>query len=131
MYVCEARIDFWNELIRMRVGTRELENIGESLHSKFKSKNMINNDEERELVERGAELKLKDEKKYRREIKEALDKEKKELGEMLGMGWKYRKKIKNIKREALENKKKEKQRLNQKLEHLRKLRKDIEEDRHV
>ena len=101
MCECEARIEFWNELVRMKVGTRELEKLAESLHLKFRSKEMQDKMEERELVEKGAELKLRDEKKYRREIKGTLEKEKELLAETLGMGWKYRKKIKMIKKEVV------------------------------
>ena len=36
----EARIEFWSEIVRLRVGTRELENISESLHNKFRSNAM-------------------------------------------------------------------------------------------
>ena len=36
----EARVKFSGELVRMGIGTKELEQIGESLHQKFKSNDM-------------------------------------------------------------------------------------------
>ena len=76
---CEARTKFWSELVRLGVGTHKLENIGESLHDRFRSKEMMKGKSERWLIEEGAKLKLKDEKKYWREIKGNLEKEKESL----------------------------------------------------
>ena len=97
---CEARVKFWCDIIKLGVGTRELEDIGEHIHLKFRSKEMFTGKEERCLVEKGIELKWKDEKKFRRELKGNLDKEKEILGEALGKGWKFRKKIKLIKKKS-------------------------------
>ena len=80
---CEARVKFWCDIIKLGVGTRELENIGEHIHLKFRSKEMFTGKEERCLVEKGIELKWKDEKKFRRELKGNLDKEKEILGDSL------------------------------------------------
>ena len=58
----EARIEFWGEIVRLKVGTRELENLGESLHQKFRSIKMKGGNGERIMVENGSVLKLRDEK---------------------------------------------------------------------
>jgi len=47
----EARVKFWNDMVRLGVGTRELESIGENIHTRFRSKGMLNGKEERCLVE--------------------------------------------------------------------------------
>ena len=36
----EARIEFWGELVRLGVGSKELELIGENIHERFRSKKM-------------------------------------------------------------------------------------------
>ena len=67
---CEARTKFWGDMVCLRVGTNELENIGESLHDKFRSKKMVDGSEERSVIEEGAKLKLRDEKRYWRGVKD-------------------------------------------------------------
>ena len=113
----------------MKVGTRELEKIGETLHIKFRSKIMKDNNEERELVEKGAELKLRDEKKYRREVKGTLQKEKEKMMEIFGRGWKYRKKLRQISKDVTYHRNKERERLDMKLRHLRKMRMEFEAEK--
>ena len=125
----EARVKFWYDMMMMRAGTRELESIGESIHTKFRSKKMVCGREERCLVEKGVELKWRDEKKYRRDLYGILEREKRIMGEALGLGWKYRKKLKLIKKEVLYHRKKEEERLRKKKEHLQRLRQEAEEEK--
>ena len=125
----EARVSFWGELVRLKVGNRELENIGENLHEHFRSKIMLDSGKERKLVEQGTSLKWKDEKHYLRELRNRLEEEKKGLSMKIGAGWRYRKIIKNIKRQAKVHKEKEEKRLNKKVKHLMRLREGKEEEK--
>ena len=126
---CEARTKFWSDIVCLGVGTNELENIGESLHEKFKSKKMASGSEERSVIEEGAKLKLRDEKRYWRELKTVLEKEKRSLRDAIGSCWKYRKKIDSYKKEVSKHKKEEMERLKKKIDHLLKLRENIEEEK--
>ena len=107
----EARVKFWGDLVRLGVGNRELENIGENLHVQFRSKIMLGGGKERKLVEQGTSLKWKDEKHYLRELRTRLEEEKEGLSKEIGRGWKYRKIIKNIKRDVKVHKVREEKRL--------------------
>ena len=118
----EARVEFWSEVVRLKVGTRELENIGESLHEKFRSLSMKNGSVERVLVENGSVLKLRDEKRYRRELFMSTEGEKKLWRKELESGWKFKRKMNYIKDIARKHKRKEKIRLNKKIRHLIRLR---------
>ena len=122
----EARVKYWGELVRMGAGTKELELIGESLHQKFRSIEMQNKKDERWLVESGTTLKWKDERKYMVQVRKELEKEKEVLKERIGNGWKFRKRIKEIKRNAKIYKKEEEKRLGRKIENIIRMR--IEED---
>ena len=123
----EARIEFWGEIVRLKVGTRELEKIGESLHCKFRSKSMQSGNGQRVLIENGGVLKLRDEKKYRRELYCENEMEKSLWRKELKNVWKYKRKMNLIKDIARKHKKKERKRLNKKLKHLITLKKEMDE----
>ena len=61
------------------------------------------------------------------EVKRELEREKEILRERIGNCWKYRKKVKDIKKNAKVHRKIEEERLNKKMERLRKIWKDEEE----
>ena len=50
----EARIKFWDRIVRLKVETRELETMGESLQDKLRRSKMIIGNEERVVVENGS-----------------------------------------------------------------------------
>lgn len=60
-------------MVKLKVGTRELEQIGENIHEKFRSQGMKNGKGERVMIENGILLKLKDEKLLRIEITKRLE----------------------------------------------------------
>ena len=70
---CEERIDLMKALVRLGVGVAEVEEIGISIHSKFKSNNFKSRVKDGEVVSKEALrelmlLKLKDEKKHLKEL---------------------------------------------------------------
>ena len=123
----EARIEFWGEIVRLKVGTRELENMGESLQEKFRSVKMKGGNGERILVENGSILKLRDEKMHRREIYLKAEMEKSHWRKELESGWKFKRKMSLIKQAVNKHKRNERKRLNKKLKHLVKIRNETKE----
>ena len=71
--VCEERIQLMKKLLRMELVVAEIEQVGINIQSKFKSNSLINrvrNGENvsKEVIKSIMEIKLRDERKYLREL---------------------------------------------------------------
>ena len=76
---CEERLRFWKVMVGWDLCVRELAHLGEDLKSKFRSESMQGGSSDKEVVRLMMKLKLKDERKHQRELKERRNRKRKEL----------------------------------------------------
>ena len=81
---CEERGKFWDKMVGLDLGVRELEHFGEDIKEKFRSEMMKGGNSEREVIRLVMKLKLKDEKSHQRELKRAKNKERDSLRKEIG-----------------------------------------------
>ena len=73
---CEERVTFWKRMIEWGVGVREIEHMGEDIKEKFRSESMKGGRSEREVIMLIMSLKLRDEKRLKKEPKANRNREK-------------------------------------------------------
>ena len=123
----EERLNFFRKLVGWGLEVREIEHLGEGLHEKFKSEKMKGGRSEKVVVKSIMEMKLKDERRYQRELKEKRKEARGKLEEELGSKSAFNKVISVINSEAKKWRKLVKSKFSSKAEHLIKLRKKAEE----
>ena len=108
------------------MSVREIEHLGDELNNKFKSERMRDSRSEKVVIRTIMSLKLKDERRFQREIKDKRAKARKELEEKVNSKAEFKTIIAKINGEAKRWRKYEKSKFQSKVEHIRRLRKEEE-----
>ena len=72
---CEERLTFWRRMNDRGVGVREVEHMGEDVREKYRSEEMKGGRSHREVIMLVMSLKLRDERKHKKELKERRNRE--------------------------------------------------------
>ena len=83
MVESEERLKFWKYMVGLELGVRELEHLGDEIREKFRSENMRGGRSEREVIKLIMRLKLKDERRHQRELREQRNRGENRPGEKM------------------------------------------------
>ena len=123
----EERLRFWKQMVRWDLCVRELEHLGDDIKNKFRSDSMKGGSSEKEVVRICMKLKLKDERRHQRELKERRNKRRKELEREIDSPRKFKKIASQLNVEAAKWRKLERRKYTDKATHLKKIREEEEE----
>ena len=111
---CEERLRFWKRMVGKGMSVRELAHIGEDIKNKFRSESMKEGNREQEVVNLVMMLKLKDERRHAKELKERRNETRKELESLVESSRQFKKIIKMLNKEATNLRKVERCKYNKK-----------------
>ena len=124
----EERLRFFKYMVGRELEVRDIEHFGDDLNEKFKSEKMRGGRSERAVIKAIMELKLKDERRFQREIKKRRDRDKRELERQMDSKNSFKVIISQINGEAVKWRKMERSKFESKIEHLKRLRREREEE---
>ena len=123
---CQERIKFWQTMILGGLGVRDLQHFGDDLKAKYRSEAMRLGEGEKEVVKLAMDLKLRDDRRYQIELRQERKRRREELRLQIGNERSFKRVMTKINAEMKKVRQSERNRLNEKAEHLRKIKEEIE-----
>ena len=119
---CEERLTFWRKMVKLGIGGREVEHLGDDIREKYRSESYKSGKSHREIIELVMSYKLKDEKRHQKEIKCKRNQEKEIWRTELNCDRKYSRLLSKLNSEARKYRKLEKKKYRNKADHLKRIR---------